>query len=121
MSQSHVVWNRDKGNSDLSAPIVIGERIFSIANNGVLACVSVVNGEEIWKDRLEGTFTSSPITANGMIYFSNEEGDTTVIRAADSFQVVAKNHLNEGLRASLSAADGHLFLRTFTHLYAIGK
>ena len=121
VSQSHVVWNRDKGNSDLSAPILIGERIFSIANNGVLSCVNAVNGDDVWKDRLEGTFTSSPITANGLIYFGNEEGDTTVIRAADSFEVVAKNHLAEGMRASPSAADGRLFLRTFTHLYAIGK
>ena len=107
--------------SDLSAPILIGERIFSIANNGVLSCVNAVNGDDVWKDRLEGTFTSSPITANGLIYFGNEEGDTTVIRAADSFEVVAKNHLAEGMRASPSAADGRLFLRTFTHLYAIGK
>jgi len=121
VSQSHVVWNRDKGNSDLSAPILIGERMFSIANNGVLSCVNAVNGDEVWKDRLEGTFTSSPITANGLIYFGNEEGDTTVIRAADSFEVVAKNHLAEGMRASPSAANGRLFLRTFTHLYAIGK
>ncbi len=121
VSQSHVVWNRDKGNSDLSAPVLIGDRIYSIANNGVLTCVNAANGEEVWKDRLEGTFTSSPITANGLIYFSNEEGDTTVIRAADSFEMISKNHLAEGTRASPSAADGRLFLRTFTHLYALGK
>ncbi len=121
VSKSHVVWDRDKGNSDLSAPILVGERIFSVMNNGVLNCVNVRNGEEIWKDRIKGTFTASPIAANGHLYFCNEEGDCYVVKAADQFELVSTNHLAEGMRASPSAADGRLFLRTFTHLYAIGK
>jgi hypothetical protein len=55
------------------------------------------------------------------VYFSNEEGVTTVMRAADTAEVVATNTLAEGLRASPAAADGVLFLRTFGHLYAIGE
>lgn len=121
VSQSHVVWNRDKGNSDLSAPILVGDRIFSVLNNGVVNCVNVKTGEEIWKDRIEGTFTASPIAGNGHIYFCNEEGDCYVVEASDSFKLASKNHLSEGMRASPSAADGHLFLRTFTRLYCIGK
>ena len=121
VSQSHVVWNRDKGNSDLSAPILIGDRIFSVLNNGVVNCVDVKTGEEIWKDRIEGTFTASPIAGDGRIYFCNEEGDCYVVEASDSFKLISKNHLSEGMRASPSAADGHLFLRTFTRLYCLGK
>lgn len=120
VSESHVVWNRDKGNSDLSAPILVGERIFMMANNGVVTCVNALTGEEVWKDRVEGTFTASPITANGLIYFCNEEGVCSVIRAADTFELVAANRLPEGMRASPSAADGMLYLRTFSTLYAIG-
>ena len=121
MSESHVVWNRDKGNSDLSAPLLIGDRIFSILNNGVINCVDVRTGEEIWKDRVEGTFTASPITANGVIYFCNEAGDCFVVKAADAYELVSHNRLDEGMRASPAAADGQLFFRTFTHLYAIGQ
>ncbi|MBL8819151.1 MAG: DUF1080 domain-containing protein [Planctomyces sp.] len=121
VSESHVVWNRDKGNSDLSSPILIGDRIFMMANNGVVTCVNATNGEEVWKDRIEGTFTASPISANGLIYFCNEEGVCSVIRAADTFETVATNRLPEGMRASPSAAEGMLFLRTFSTLYAIGS
>ena len=120
VSKSHVVWDRDKGNSDLSAPILFGNRIYSVLNNGVISCLDSMTGEEIWKDRIEGTFTASPITANGLIYFCNEEGDCFVVKAADSFELISKNHLSEGMRATPSAADAHLFFRTFTHLYAIG-
>jgi len=121
VTESHVIWNRDKGNSDLSAPILIGNRIYSILNNGVVTCVNAETGEDVWRDRVEGTFTASPVAANGFVYFCNEEGDCFVIRAADQFERIAKNHLDEGLRATPSIANGHLYLRTFGRLYSIGQ
>ena len=120
VSESHVVWNRTKGNSDLAAPLCIGDRVFMIANNGVMVCLNANDGEEVWKDRLDGTFTASPITANGLIYICNEEGDCFVVKAADNFELVARNKLEDGMRASPAAANGRLFLRTFTTLYCIG-
>lgn len=121
VTTSHVVWNRDKGNSDLSAPVLVDGRIISTANNGVVTAVDVNTGAELWKGRMDGTFTASPIVANGLVYFGNEEGETWVLRAGREFEVVAKNRLSEGMRASPSVADGMLFLRTFTHLYALAE
>jgi outer membrane protein assembly factor BamB len=121
VTESHVVWDRPKRNSDLSAPLVVGNRIFMITNGGVGSCLNVSTGEEIWKGRIDGTYTASPITANGLIYFCNEEGVTTVIEAADEFLVVSRNRLAEGMRASPAVADGRLYLRTFGHLYCIGQ
>lgn len=100
-------------------PILIENRLYMTANNGVCTCVNAETGDEVWKYRLAGNFTASPITANGLIYFCNEEGATTVMRASDQPEVVSINHLAEGMRASPGAADGTLFLRTFNHLYAI--
>ena len=52
VSESHVIWNRDKGNSDLSAPLLIGDRIFSILNNGVITCVDVQIGRASCRERV---------------------------------------------------------------------
>lgn len=120
VSASHVVWNRDKGNSDLSAPILVGNRVFSVANNGVLCCVDAKTGVEVWQDRLKGTFTASPISDGKTILFISEEGDCTLIEAGDAFVVVAANRLEGQFRASPSAADGQYFIRSFDSLYAIG-
>jgi outer membrane protein assembly factor BamB len=121
VTTSHVVWNRDKGNSDLSAPVIVGDRVFSAANNGVVTCLDVHSGSEVWQGRLRGTFTASPVVAGDSILFCNEEGECTLIRAADAFEIIATNTLNEGLRASPAIADGRYYLRTFNSLYAIGQ
>ncbi len=121
ITDSHVIWNRDKGNSDMAAPLVIGERVFMITSTGVATCVNVQSGEEVWKGRVDGTYTSSPITAGGLIYFCSEEGEVTVIRAADTFEIVSRNPMGECLRASPGAAAGCLYLRTLTHLYCLGE
>lgn len=119
IDKTHVLWTRDKGNSDLSSPILIDNRVYMVTGNGIVSCVNADNGEEVWKQRIGGTFVSAPVTANGVIYFSNEEGVTTVVRAGDRFEEIASNKLDEGMRSSPAIADGAIFLRTFGHLYKI--
>ncbi|MEQ9412092.1 MAG: PQQ-binding-like beta-propeller repeat protein [Fuerstiella sp.] len=120
VTDSHIVWDRDKGNSRLAAPLLLEERVYMITDAGVAICVDVATGEEIWKGRVGGMHVASPITANGYLYFCNEEGDVTVLRAGDKFDVVSANRLADGMRASPAVADGRLYLRTFRHLYCVG-
>ena len=82
--------------------------------------VDAASGEELQKVRLGGTFISSPIAANGLIYAANDDGVVFVLRADASMEIVARNKLTEGMRASLAAAGGRLYLRTVKHLYCIG-
>lgn len=121
VTDTHVRWDRPKGNSRLAAPLLLGNRIYMVTHTGVGYCVDADTGREIWKDRIGGTNVASPITANGNIYFCNEEGDVILIKAADEFEIVAKNKLAEGTRAAPAAAGGRLYLRTFKHLYCIGN
>lgn len=120
VTDTHVRWDRPKGNSRLAAPLLVKDRIYMVTHTGVGYCVDAATGEEIWKDRIGGTNVASPVTANGRIYFCNEEGDVIVINAADTFKIVAKNRLAEGTRAAPAIAAGRLYIRTFKHLYCIG-
>ena len=121
VTDSHVVWDRPKGNSRLSSPILAGNLIFMVTHTGVATCVNADSGEEVWKDRLGGTYIASPVAANGNIYFCSDDGAVTVIRASDTFEVVARNRLPAGIRSSPSIAGGNLYIRTFTHLYCLGQ
>ena len=119
VTESHVAWQRKKGNSSLSSPMLVGGRVYSMTNQGVLYCVDAKTGEEVYAERIGGSFVSSPIVVGDLMYFSDEAGVTTVVRAGAEFQEVAKNTLDEGMRSSAAVADGALYLRTFKHLYKI--
>ena len=66
-----------------------------------------------------GNFSSSPVYADGRIYFFDQDGKTTVIEATRQYKVVAVNQLDDGFMASPAVSGRALFLRTRSHLYRI--
>jgi len=119
VTDTHVVWRARKAVPRTPSPLLAGELLFMVADNGVLACLEARTGDEVWSQRLRGDFAASPIHADGRIYLCDQAGTTTVIRAARTFEVLAENKLESGFMASPAVADGALFLRTRTHLYRI--
>jgi outer membrane protein assembly factor BamB len=77
-------------------------------------------GPVIWQQRLGGTYSASPVFADGRIYFLAEQGVTTVIAPGKDFRRLAANTLDGGLLASMAISSGSLFLRTDSHLYRVG-
>jgi outer membrane protein assembly factor BamB len=85
----------------------------------VAACLDAKTGEELWKQRLGGNFSASPIHAKGRIYFFDEKGKCTIIEAAPKYRMLAANSLDDGFMASPAVSGDALFLRTRTSLYRI--
>lgn len=121
ITDSHVVWDKTKGNSRLAAPVLFDDRVFMVTHAGAGVCVDAASGKELKKTRIGGTFVSSPLIANGLVYVGNEDGIVVVFRADESMEIVAKNKLSAGMRASPAAAGGKLYLRTLQHLYCISE
>jgi outer membrane protein assembly factor BamB len=119
ITESHTLWDREKRNASESCSLLVGSRLFQVTRGGVVSCTDVKTGQDVWEDRFEGQHLPSPIAAGERIYFCNDRGDCTVIRAADKFEVLAKNKLADGMTSSPVVADGALFLRTKTALYRI--
>jgi len=72
--------------------------------------------------RLEsGTYSASPVIAEGRVYVTNEEGITSVFATGPKFEVLAKNAVNEFTLSSVAVSNGQIFLRTEKALYAIGQ
>ena len=121
ITKTHVVWQRKKANAALSAPVLVGERLFFVTNQGVAYAVDARSGEELWAHRIGGSFTASPIVAGDRVYFCDEKGTTTVVRASAEYEELAANVLADGMRASPAAAGGALFIRTFDRLYKLAE
>ena len=76
-------------------------------------------GKTVWRERIGGHYYASPVLAEGRIYFCNDKGATTVVRAGRTFTVEAVNRLDDGCMASPCIVGRSLILRTKTHLYRI--
>lgn len=121
VTKTHVAWKYSRGVPLTSSPLLVGDEMYFVSDNGIATCLDARGGEQIWRSRLKGEYSASPIFADGRIYFLNEDGDTTVIRPGRTFEKLAESHLDGRSLASIAVAGGALFLRTDSHLYRIEK
>ena len=118
-TDSHVAWRYDRAVPKRPSLLLVGDLLFMVDDRGVGACLEAKTGREIWRERIGGDFSASPILAGGKIYFFDQNGKATVIKAAPQYEVIAENQLDEGLMASPAVSGNALFVRTKTHLYRI--
>jgi outer membrane protein assembly factor BamB len=119
VTQSHVDWEVDKGIPKTPSLISQDGLVYLVSDDGIALCIDAKTGENVWRNRLGGNFSASPILVGDKLYFCSEEGITTVIRAGRTFEKIASNDLEEPTLASPAAVDGALFIRTATALYRI--
>jgi outer membrane protein assembly factor BamB len=120
VTSSHIRWKHTKTIPARPSPLLVGDLLFIVSSGGVATCIEAKTGEVVWKDRVGGKFSASPIHAAGRIYLFDESSVTTVIEAARKFKKLAVNKLcGEHLMASPATVGNSLFVRTATHLYRI--
>ena len=120
VTRSHRLWSTDYG-PDVPTPTTDGERLYIVDDRGIALCLRVKDGETVWdRSRLEpGTYSASPVLADGKIYATSEDGTTTVFRAGDKFEILGVNKLNSYTLASPAVSGNQIFIRTEEHLYCI--
>lgn len=121
VTDSHVDWIVDRNISKTPSMIGYQGLIYSVSDNGVAQCTDADSGDVIYKKRLGGNFSASPFIAAGLIYFTDEAGVTTVVKAGEEFEVIAKNDLEERTLASAAVVNDAIFMRTADALYRIEK
>lgn len=119
LDNSHIAWKVKKNVTGRPSPILFDNRIYMVTDAGIASCIDAKTGEEVWKERIAGNYSATPLYADGRIYFCNEDGMTTVIEAGPKFKKLAENELDDGFMASPAVAEHALILRTKTHLYRV--
>jgi len=121
VTDTHVAWRTTKGAPLTPSVVVAGDELYGVADSGIATCWDAKTGTVHWQERIEGNYSASPIVAEGKIFFLSEDGVGTVVKAAQTFEKIATNKLEERALASYAVADGALFIRTAGHLYRIGR
>lgn len=122
ITTTHVLWDREKRNANLSSPVLVNDCIFQATGAGVGVCVNLEDGEDIWNERISrGKFVAAPLATKDRLYFVSDSGDATVLGSGKEYKVLATNLFSEPVTASPAVADGALFVRTKTHLVKVVK
>lgn len=114
---SRVAWQHARGGPYIPTPVAYRNRLFVVTDVGHLSCYNAGNGECLWTERLGGRFTASLVAADGRIYSVDERGVIRVMAAADRFELLAKNPLDEKCLATPAIVEGDLIVRTESQLY----
>jgi outer membrane protein assembly factor BamB len=93
--------------------------IYLVEDGGFAACLDAADGKEIWRQRVEGAYSASPVYAGGRIYLCGEKGVVTVLKAGREFVKLAENRFEDGFLASPAVAGDALILRSRSHVYRV--
>jgi len=121
VAKSHVLWKVDTGAPYISSIVHYDGLIYMMGDVGVATITDAKTGERVWQERLGGVYTASPVAADGKVYFLSEDGETIVLSAGRTPQVLARNKLTARQLASPAISGGRLFIRSDDTLFAIGK
>lgn len=117
VTDSHVVWTLDRGAPNTPSLLAHQQRLYVLSDDGILTVLKTTSGELIYRQRLGGNYSASPIEVAGKLVLTSEDGKVTILNAGEQFQVVAEKDLGERTLASPAYGEGALYFRTAEALY----
>lgn len=116
------LWRSNQLRPGTPSPTVLGERIFSLNDGGVLTCGDAATGERLWQLRLKGPFSASPVAAGTFLYCANEKGLVQVVDTTKpEGEVVSELNLGDAIIGTPSIANGAIYFRSDGRLWKFGK
>jgi outer membrane protein assembly factor BamB len=122
-SNEHVAWSHARDGGYMCTPLVYQGLVYIVKYNGVVNVYDAKTGEKKYQERFAGgtsAFTSSPVAADGKVYFANEDGQVFVVKAGPVFEILATNDMGAPVLATPAISEGRLIYRTASHVLSIG-
>jgi outer membrane protein assembly factor BamB len=119
VTKTHIAWTVTRGAPLTPSPLLVGDELYIVSDGGIASCLDAKTGALHWQMRLGGTYSASPVFADGRIYLLGEHGGATAIAPGKTFQRVGMSTLEGAMLASMAVSNGSLFIRTDSHLYRI--
>jgi len=121
--KSHVAWEIQRGIPETPSLLYCRGRLYLLRDGGQFTCLEASTGKELFRERIgaSGQYTASPIVAGDKIVVASVPGVVTVIQIGDELRVLARNDFRENIFATPAVAENRIYLRTASHLYALGE
>jgi outer membrane protein assembly factor BamB len=100
--------------------LIKDDLLFLWTDGGIVTCLDAATGKQHWRERVDGSYYTSPIWIDGHIYGISKDGDVVVLSASKTFRKIAQMELDERCYAGPAVAGGVMYIRTTSKLYSIG-
>ncbi len=121
-SSDAIAWS-SVGGTYIPTPILYRGLFYTLNNNGIITAYEAETGERVYRARVGtgGSFSASPVAADGRLYIASENGDVFVARAGREYVEIAHNEVNEVIMATPAISDGLIVIRTTGHVVGFGE
>ena len=118
-----IVWQESQLRPGTSSPIIVGDNIYIINRAGVLNAAKKDTGERLWRLRLEGSFSGSPVSSNGHIYVASERKGVFQSIDINGKEGILRGsiELGETILGTPAIANNSIFIRSDGHLWKISN
>jgi outer membrane protein assembly factor BamB len=118
-----IAWSSSKDGTYIPTPLVYRGHLYTLHNDGRLSCYDAKTGALVYRERVRpgGSFSASPVAADGRLFFTSEEGEVFVVRAGPKFELLATNATGGVTMATPAISDGLIIFRTLKEVVAVGS
>ncbi|MBT7982542.1 MAG: PQQ-binding-like beta-propeller repeat protein [Akkermansiaceae bacterium] len=118
-----ILWQEPQLRPGTASPIIVNDKIFIINRAGVLNAAKKDTGERLWRLRLEGPFSGSPVASKGHIYIASERKGLlqSVDLSGKEGKITGTIELGETILGTPAIANDSLYVRSDHHLWKISN
>ncbi|HEX6622213.1 MAG TPA: PQQ-binding-like beta-propeller repeat protein [Pyrinomonadaceae bacterium] len=119
-----IAWSKQRGGPYMPTPVVYGEHLYTVSNQGVVTAYDAKTGTRVYQERIAGkggAFTASPVASDGKVYLSSEDGEIFVFKTGAKHELLSTNPMGEVLMSTPAISDGMLIVRGVKHLFGIAE
>jgi hypothetical protein len=121
IAKTNIIWKLKSPVLQLLTPVINDGLIYTVDTQNMLLCIDAKSGSVVYSQKMKAKYNSSPILANGHIYFTSVKGETTVIKEGRKLEVEAVNQLPGEVFATPALLRNQILLRTDKSMYCIGE
>ena len=118
-----VAWEYAKGTGYVLSNILYGGYLYLLTDNGIVTCLDPATGQvryEGGRVPVPSRFMGSPVAFAGFVALTSQDGDTFMLKAGPTHEIVRTNSVGEPVMSSPAIANGRIYIRGQKHLFAIG-
>ena len=121
---SAIRWRYQKPVPQVPSTLLYKGVLYMINDSGILISFDPATGKVIKQGRLHGAidkYFASPVAADDKVYLIGQGGQVSVLKAMGEWEVLGVNEMDDEVYATPAIADGRIYIRTRSALYAFGK